>query len=296
MEQRQFYTAKDKILLYFGYAVLALFVLAIIVPLIYVVLASFIDPVVLTNQGVSFRPEDWTLEGYRRVFQDDMIGRGFLNSFVYSIAFAVFSTAVCLMAAYPLSLPNFVGKGFFNTLFLITMFFGGGLMPTYLLIDNLHLINNPLALILPGAVSVWNIILARTNFKSVPAELHEAAALDGASDIRFFFDILLPISKPIIAVLVLYQFVGMWNSYFDAMIYLEEQSLQPLQLVIRSILVQNTPRPGMVSDAQNAAMMAKIAEQLKYSTIVVSSLPLLVMYPFFQKYFEQGVMAGSVKG
>lgn len=296
MEKRQFYTRKDKILLWAGYTVLGTFVLAILVPLIYVVLASFIDPVVLNNVGISFRPSDWTMEGYRRVFQDPMIVRGFINSFIYSAVFAAFSTLVCLLAAYPLSIPQFVGRKVFNTLFVITMFFGGGLMPTYLLISNMGLINNPLALILPGAVNVWNIILARTYYKSIPAELHEAAMLDGASDVQYFFQILIPLCKPIIMVLVLYQFVGMWNSYFDAMIYLEDPQLQPLQLVIRSILVQNTPRPGMVSDAQNAAMMAKIAEQLKYSTIVVSSLPLLIMYPFFQKYFEKGVMMGSVKG
>jgi len=296
MEARQFYTKKDKVVLYIGYAVLGLFVLAVLAPLVYVVLASFIDPVVLTNQGISLDPANWTLEGYRRVLQDDMIGRGFINSILYSTVFAVFSTLICLMAAYPLSLPQFVGRKFFNTLFLITMFFGGGLMPTYLLVSNLGLINSPLALILPGAVNVWNIILARTYFKSIPHDLYEAAMLDGASDIQYFFKVLLPVCKPIIMVLFLYQFVGMWNGYFDAMIYLEDQSLQPLQLVIRSILVQNTPRPGMVSDAQNAAMMAKIAEQLKYSTIVISSLPLLAMYPFFQKYFEKGVMMGSVKG
>ena len=296
MESRMFYTRKDKVLLYTGYAVLAVFSLLILIPIIYVVLASFIDPVVLTNQGISFLPKDWTLEGYRRVFQDDMIWRGFLNSFLYSIVFAVFSTGICLLAAYPLSQKQFVGRKFFNTLLLITMFFGGGLMPTYLLVSNLGLINNPLALILPNAVNVWNIILARTYYQSIPNELREAAKVDGASDLQFFFRIMLPVCKPIIAVLVLYQFVALWNGYFDAMIYLEDQSLQPLQLVIRSILVQNTPRPGMVADAQNAAMMAKIAEQLKYSTIVVSSLPLLVMYPFFQKYFKQGVMMGSVKG
>ena len=296
MEKRQFYTRKDKILLWAGYTLLGTFVLAILVPLIYVVLASFIDPVVLNNVGISFRPSDWTMEGYRRVFQDPMIVRGFINSFIYSASFAAFSTLVCLLAAYPLSIPQFVGRKVFNTLFVITMFFGGGLMPTYLLISNMGLINNPLALILPGAVNVWNIILARTYYKSIPAELHEAAMLDGASDVQYVFAILIPLCKPIIMVLVLYQFVGMWNSYFDAMIYLEDPQLQPLQLVIRSILVQNTPRPGMVSDAQNAAMMAKIAEQLKYSTIVVSSLPLLIMYPFFQKYFEKGVMMGSVKG
>jgi putative aldouronate transport system permease protein len=296
MESRQFYTRKDKFVLWLGYTILGTFVLAILVPLIYVILASFIDPVVLTNQGISFNPDHWTLEGYRRVFQDDMIVRGFINSFVYSTVFAAFSTLVCLLAAYPMSIPQFVGRKVFNTLFVITMFFGGGLMPTYLLISNMGLIDSPLALILPGAVNVWNIILARTYYKSIPNELHEAAMLDGATDVQYFFQILIPLCKPIIMVLVLYQFVGMWNSYFDAMIYLEDPSLQPLQLVIRSILVQNTPRPGMVSDAQNAAMMAKIAEQLKYSTIVVSSLPLLIMYPFFQKYFEKGVMMGSVKG
>lgn len=296
MESRQFYTRKDKFVLWMGYTLLGTFVLAILVPLIYVILASFIDPVVLTNQGISFNPDHWTLEGYRRVFQDDMIVRGFINSFVYSTVFAAFSTLVCLLAAYPMSIPQFVGRKVFNTLFVITMFFGGGLMPTYLLITNMGLIDSPLALILPGAVNVWNIILARTYYKSIPNELHEAAMIDGATDVQYFFQILIPLCKPIIMVLVLYQFVGMWNSYFDAMIYLEDPSLQPLQLVIRSILVQNTPRPGMVSDAQNAAMMAKIAEQLKYSTIVVSSLPLLIMYPFFQKYFEKGVMMGSVKG
>ena len=296
MESKMFYTRKDKIILYTGYAVLAVFSLLILIPLIYVVLASFIDPVVLTNQGISFAPKDWTLAGYRRVFADDMIWRGFLNSFLYSTVFAVFSTVVCLLAAYPLSQKQFVGRSFFNGLLLVTMFFGGGLMPTYLLVSNLGLINNPLALILPNAVNVWNIILARTYYQGIPNELREAAKVDGATDLQYFFRIMLPVCKPIIAVLVLYQFVGLWNGYFDAMIYLEDQNLQPLQLVIRSILVQNTPRPGMVADAQNAAMMAKIAEQLKYATIVVSSVPLLVMYPFFQKYFKQGVMMGSVKG
>ena len=296
MQVRMFYTKKDKLMLFFMFLILALFCLFVLVPLVYVIIASFIDPVVLTNQGISFNPADWTTAGYRRVFQDAMLPKGFLNSFIYSTSFAAFSTIVCLLAAYPLSIPQFVGRRFFNTFFTITMFFGGGLMPTYILITNLGLINSPFALILPGAVNVWNIILARTYYKSIPADLHEAAMIDGASDIRYFFQILIPVVKPIIAVLVLYQFVGMWNSYFDAMIYLEDQSKFPLQMVIRSILVQNTPRPGMVSDAQNAAMMAKIAEQLKYATIVVSSLPLLVMYPFFQKYFEKGVLVGSVKG
>lgn len=296
MENRRFYTTKDKAVLAVSNIVLGLFTLAVAVPLLYVVIASFIDPSVLTNQGISFNPAHWTLDGYSRVFKDDMIWRGFRNSLIYSTIFALLSVFVTMLAAYPLSRPDFVGKKFFNTFFMITMFFSGGLMPTYLLIENLNLRDNPLAIILPGAVNVWNIILARTYFKSIPGELREAASVDGATDLKYFFKILIPVCKPIIVVIVLYQFVGMWNSYFDAMLYLDEQRLQPLQLVLRSILVQNTPRPGMVADAQNVAMMAKIAEQLKYSTIVIASLPLLAMFPFFQKYFEKGMMAGSVKG
>jgi len=295
MEHRRFYAKQDKII-YLGYVLLALFLAAVIVPLLYVVIASFIDPVVLTNRGISFDPADWTLKGYSRVFSDEMIWRSFLNSLTYSASFAALSVGVTLLAAYPLSRRDFVGRKFFNTVFLITMFFGGGLMPTYKLIESIGLMNNPLAIILPGAVNVWNIILARTYYQGIPTELREAAQVDGATDIHYFFRILIPVCKPIIAVLVLYQFVAQWNGYFDAMIYLDDQMLQPLQLVIRSILIQNTPRPGMIADAESVAAMSKIAEQLKYSTIVISSLPLLLMYPFFQKYFDRGIMAGSVKG
>ena len=170
-------------------------------------------------------------------------------------------------------------------------------MPTYLLISNLGMIDTIWALILPGAVNVWNIILVRTYYQSLPTELREASAVDGASEVIHFFKILLPVCKPIIAVIFLWQFVGMWNSYFDAMIYLEDASLQPLQLVFTlNFDSEHTDTSGMVADIQSAAEMSKIAEQLKYATIVVSSLPLLLMYPFFQKYFDKGVMVGSVKG
>lgn len=286
----------DKILMAMGYIVLGLFVLAIILPLVYVVVASFMDPNVLNSQGLSFDFSQWSVSAYKRVFKDEMIWRGFVNSLFYSVSFAVISVFVTLLAAYPMSKKDFVGKGFFNIVFIITMFFGGGLMPTYLLVDNLGLINTVWSVLLPGAVSVWNIILARTYYQSLPDELREASAVDGASELMHFFKILLPVCKPIIAVLALWQFVGMWNSYFDAMIYLEDANMQPLQLVLRSILIQNTPRPGMIADIQSTAEMSRIAELLKYATIVVSSLPLLIMYPFFQKYFDSGVMVGSVKG
>ena len=289
-------STSDKLIMGSGYVLLAMFVLVIIIPLIYVVVASFMDPTVLNKEGISFNFSKWSLEGYKRVFNDNMILRGFINSIFYSISFAVISVAATLLVAYPLSKQEFVGRKFINTLYVITMFIGGGLMPTYLLMDKLYLINTPWAIILPGAINVWNIMLAKTYFRSLPKELREASSIDGASEIIHFFKIVLPVCKPIIAVLMLYQFVGQWNSYFDAMIYLDDASLQPLQLVIRSILIQNTPATGMIADIQSTAEMAKIAELLKYSTIVISSLPLLIMYPFFQKYFDKGIMIGSVKG
>ena len=188
------------------------------------------------------------------------------------------------------------GRNFFNTIFLITMFFRRRIGFLLLFFHQLHLVNTIWAILLPGAFNVWNMILARTYYQSTPKELREASAIDGANEIQHFFKVLLPVCKPIIAVLALWSFVGMWNSYFDAMIYLNDADLQPLQLVLRSILVQNTPQPGMIADIQSTAEMAKVAELLKYATIVVSSLPLLLMYPFFQKYFDKGIMIGSVKG
>ena len=286
----------DRLILGVGYFALGLFVLAIIIQLVYVVAASFMDPNVLNSQGISFDFKKWTLDAYRRVLENEMIWRGFFNSFFYSTAFTVISVFITLLAAYPMSKKDFVGRGFFNVIFIITMFFGGGLIPTFILINQLHLVNTIWAILIPGAFNVWNMILARTYYQSIPKELREASALDGASELQHFFKIMIPVCKPIIAVLALWSFVGMWNSYFDALIYLNDADLQPLQLVLRSILVQNTPQPGMIADIQSTAEMAKVAELLKYATIVVSSLPLLIMYPFFQKYFDQGIMVGSVKG
>ena len=286
----------DRIILTVGYALLGLFVLIILVPLVYVVMASFMDPNVLNNQGLSFRMKDWTLDAYRRVLKNEMIWRGFANSLFYSAAFTAISVFVTLLAAYPMSKKEFVGRQFFNAIFIITMFFGGGLIPTFILINNLRMVNTIWAVLIPGAFNVWNMILARTYYQSIPKDLREASALDGASEIQHFFRIMMPVCTPIIAVLALWSFVGMWNSYFDAMIYLNDANLQPLQLVLRSILVQNTPQPGMIADIQSTAEMSKVAELLKYATIVVSSLPLLIMYPFFQKYFDNGIMVGSIKG
>ena len=274
------YSGQDKALLTIGYILLGLFVIAIIVPMVYIIVASFMDPITLQNKGITFDFSKWTATAY----------------VIYSVVFTVVSVVVTLLAAYPLSRADFRGKGFFNVIFIITMFFGGGLIPTYLVVSNLGLVDSMWAVILPGAFSVWNMTIARTYYRGIPQELREAADVDGASELTFFFKILLPVCTPVIAVLVLWQFVAMWNSYFDAMIYLNDSAKQPLQLVLRSILIQNQPESGMIADMQSTAARAQLAELLKYATIIISSLPLLVMYPFFQKYFDSGIMAGAVKG
>lgn len=286
----------DKIILVLNNILLVVLVLCVLIPLIYVICASFTQPSTLLSKGLTLNSKDWTLEGYRRVFKDPEMLIGFRNSIFYSAAFSFVSVVITLFAAYPLSRKNFVGKGFFMTIFVITMFFNGGLIPTYLLVKNLNMLDTPWAIILPGAINVWNIILARTYFQGIPKELREAATVDGANDTQYFFKILLPLCKPIIAVLVLYQFVAQWNSYFDAMIYLKSANLQPLQIVLRSILVQNQPSTNMAANAADTAKLQEIAQMIKYSSIVISSLPLILMYPFFQKYFEKGVLVGSIKG
>ncbi|MWV45677.1 ABC transporter permease subunit [Paenibacillus sp. HJL G12] len=285
----------DRFLLSINVIFLTLAVLIVVVPLVYIVVASFMDPTVLLNKGLSFRISDWSLEGYQKILSNPAMLRGFGNSVFYSAAFAIVTVMVSVCAGYALSDQRLAGRHFFMTLFIITMFFGGGLIPTYLLVRQLGMLNTVWAVIIPGAVNVWNIILSRTFFKGVPKELKEAANVDGASDAGIFFRIVLPLSKPIIFVLALYAFVGQWNSFFDAMIYLEDSKLHPLQLVLRSILIQNQAAPGMISDQLAMNELKRLSEMIKYSAIVISSLPLLVMYPFFQKYFEKGVMVGSLK-
>ena len=290
------YPTGDKTILIIAYVLLGIFLAAIIIPVLYIILASFIDPITLQNKGVTFDFSKWTTTAYSRVLGNTQIWVGFKNALIYSVLFTLISVIVTLLAAYPMSRSDFRFKRFFNTLYVITMFFGGGLIPTYLLISDLGMLNTIWAILLPGAFSVWNMIIARTYYQGVPRDLEEAASIDGASEMVYFFKILLPVCTPIIATICMWQFVGMWNSYFDAMIYLNDVSKQPLQLVLRGILIQSQPEPGMVSDMQSTAARAQLAELLKYATIIISSLPLMIMYPFFQKYFDNGIMAGAVKG
>ena len=289
-------TTGDKILLVICYCILGAFVIAIVFPIIYIILSSFIDPVTLQNKGVTFDFSQWTLTAYERVMSNAQIWVGFKNALIYSIVATILGGVITLLAAYPMSRPDFRGKGFFNVIFLITMFFGGGLIPTYLLINNLGWLDSPLAIVVPCAFNVWNMIIARTYYQGIPRDLQEAADIDGATEMDYFFKILLPVCTPIIATISMWNFVGMWNSYFDAMIYLKDPAKQPLQLVLRSILIQSQPEAGMVSDIQSTAERAQLAELLKYATIIISSIPLMIMYPFFQKYFDNGIMAGAVKG
>lgn len=272
----------DRFLLALNAAGLAFAVLIVVVPLIYVVVASFMDPSVLLSRGLSFHIADWTLDGYEKILTNPAMIRGFANAVLYSVSFALITVTVSIFAGYALSDHRLVGRRFFMTLFLITMFFGGGLIPTYLLVKELGMIDTVWAVIIPGAVNVWNIILSQTFFKGVPNELKEAANVDGASEAKIFFRIVLPLSKPIVFVLALYAFVGQWNAYFDAMIYLDNPNLHPLQLVLRSILIQNQVDPGMIADQLAMAEMKRLSEMIKYAAIVISSLPLVVMYPFFR--------------
>ncbi len=286
----------DKLGYIFIYSLLFFLLLITIYPLFYVFFASFIDPISLQIDGINFHKENLTLYGYKTILTNPAIVRGFVNSMVYSFTFGVLQVAICMTFAYPLSQKKLKGKKAINVLMIITMFFGGGLIPTYLLIQQLGMLNTVWALIIPGAFSVWNIILARTFIKGLPSELEEAAKMDGTSHFQYFFKILLPLSKPIMMVIFLYAFVGQWNAYFDAMIYIDDDKLQPLQTVLRQILIQNQLPTDTYSQQMAMAELAKMASSVKYAVIVVSSIPLLVLYPFFQKYFTKGVMLGSVKG
>ncbi|MGM0123539.1 hypothetical protein IGI37_000911 [Enterococcus sp. AZ194] len=289
-------TRFDRNVLMINKLLIGLLVFITVVPLAYVLAASFQNPDTLMSKGISFNLKDWTLAGYQKVLANDSILRGFVNSMLYSFAYAAFSTFITMICAYPLSKKEFVGRNVIMSFFMLTMFFGGGLVPTYMVVKGLGILDTPWAIILPGAINIWNIILARTYFQGLPDELEEAAKIDGANDMQVFFRIMLPLAKPIMFVLFLYAFVGQWNSYFDAMIYIKDPNLQPLQLILRNILIQNQIDTNMVGSQAAMAEMEKVAQLIKYATIIISSLPLIIMYPFFQKYFDKGVLIGSVKG
>ena len=283
------------------FIVLTLILFIVAYPLYWVIISSFSDPTAVSAGKVLLRPIGFTLKGYAEVFKNSQVMRGFFNSIVITFVGVCVNLAVTLPTAYALSRDNFSGKKPITIFYMITMFFGGGMIPTYLVVKNMQLLNTIWALVLPGCLSVYNMIVARTFFKSnISEELYEAGEIDGCTQSRFFFQIALPLSKAIIAIMVLYYGVGHWNSYFSALLYISDQDKYPLQLVLRNILITN--QTALSQTATTAAARAALQEQqqlidvMKYSLIIISSVPVLIMYPLVQKHFVKGVMIGSVKG
>ena len=276
---------------------LTLLLILVLYPLIYIVSASFSSASAVTSGKVILLPVDFSLEGYKAVFENKDIWLGYKNTIIYTVCGTFINVAVTLMAAYPLSRKDLKGKGILTFFFTFTMLFGGGMIPNYSLIRDLHLMNTRWAIILPGALSVYNMIVARTFIQSnIPDELLEASQLDGCSDTKYFFSIILPLSKAVIAVLALFYGVGHWNAYFNAFLYLNDKKLYPLQIFLREILINNTMDMNSFVDPTLMEAKQGLADLLKYSLIIVASVPVLCLYPFAQKYFVKGVMIGSVKG
>ena len=277
--------------------VLSLIILLIVAyPLYYVLVASFSDPYDVYAGKTFFLPSQATLDGYKRILEYKSFFTGYRNTLMYT-GFGTFVNMVLTVpAAYALSRKDLVGRNFFMMMITFTMIFSAGLMPTFLQVRDLNLIDTIWAMVLPGAVSTWNLIVARTFFQqTIPDDLLEAAQLDGATNAQFFTQIVLPLSKSIIAVLILFYAVGHWNSYSNALYYIRTAEKYPLQLVLRSILFENS-MGDMVEDASNLAAQQRLGDLIKYGIIIASSLPLLILYPFLQRYFIQGVMIGAVKG
>lgn len=277
--------------------ILVLILLAVLYPLYFIVIASFSDPDAVAAGKVWLFPVGFNIDGYKEIFKNSDLWTGYANSIKYTVIGTSVNIAMTIPAAYALSRKELVGRNFFMTMITFTMFFGGGLIPTYLLVNKLGLYNTMWALILPGAVSVYNLIVTRTYFvQNIPEELFEAGQIDGCTYFSFFAKVIIPVSKPIIAVMVLMYAVGHWNSYFNALIYIKDRELYPLQVILRELLIQQEASAGMAGDAISAAEQQRLADMLKYGIIIVSSLPVLIMYPFVQKYFVKGMMIGSVKG
>lgn len=290
-------TGVDRAFNAFNYLILALLLVVVLYPLIYITSASISSAKAVTSGQVWLWPVNVTLEGYMAIFKHHLIITGFLNSLFYTTVGTGLNVVLTILAAYPLSRRDLFGRNVIMFLFVFTLLFSGGLIPTYLVVQDLGLLNTRWALILPTGLIVWNVIITRTYFQvTIPDELLEAAHLDGSNDFRFVWDVVLPLSAPIIAVNALFYAVGHWNQFFLALIYLTDQSLYPLQLVLREILVQNNIDASMVSDVEELIARQNLRELLKYSLIVVASLPLLLVYPFVQKHFVKGVLLGSLKG
>ncbi|KGA82515.1 sugar ABC transporter permease [Lysinibacillus fusiformis] len=286
----------DRAFTIFNYIFLAIVAVVVLYPLIFVLSASLSNPEYVISGDLWLWPKEFTVEAYEKVFQNPDIINGFINTLKYTFFGTLLNIVMTICAAYPLSRRNLKGKGFIMAFMVFTMFFSGGLIPTYLLIRDLGMINTFWVMIIPNAVAVWNIIIMRTFFQSIPYELEESAMIDGAGNFRILWSIVLPLSLPVMAVMVLFYAVGHWNSYFQALIYLQDQDKFPLQLILRQILIQGQADDMIQATSESFLAQKLSVEGLKYAVLIVANLPMLMLYPFLQKYFVKGVMIGSLKG
>ncbi|NGP43827.1 carbohydrate ABC transporter permease [Bacillaceae bacterium SIJ1] len=290
----------DKLFDAINYTLLTLILLVVIYPLYLIVISSVSDPTAVNAGKVLFWPAGFTLKGYEILLDNSEVWRGYLNTLLYVVLSLILNVSLVITAGYALSRKDLIGRNFFMFLIVFTMFFSGGLIPSYLLVQQLDMINTIWAVVIPSAVSAFHLIVAKTFFQTtIPNELLEAAKVDGCSTTKFFFKIVIPLSVPIIAVMALFSAVNEWNSFFPALIYLQDQELYPLQLILRSILVASQDAAAVTGDAIDPELIAEqqqYKELIKYSLIIVSSVPILVLYPFVQRYFVKGVMIGSIKG
>ena len=284
----------DKVFRFFCGLFLGLLALIVLYPVYFIIIASFSDPDAVLAGKVVLWPVDLNFEGYIKIMERTDVWQGYFNTIIYTGMTVVLSLLVTIPAGWALSRKTLPGKKFWMMYFIIPMFFGGGLIPFYNVMSNLGLINTPWAIVLPSILSVWNLFMTKTFFESsIPHGLIEAAKIDGAGHFRTFTSVVLPLAKAIMAVMALYYAVGQWNSYFNAMIFLQDETMYPLQLVLKEILIASESTVG--GSGETILQQYRLANQLKYVSVIVSSLPVLLLYPFVQKYFAQGVMIGSLK-
>lgn len=279
------------------YALLAVVAVLVLYPLVFVLSASISNPAAVLNGEMWLWPKEPSFVGYKKVLENGDLLNSYLNTIIYTVVGTAINLVMTVLAAYPLSQKSFYGRNVITAIMVFTMFFSGGLVPAYMLVKQLGMLNSMWALIIPGAVSVWNIVIMRTFFQtSIPGEIQEAAAIDGCSDWKTLWRIVLPLSMPILAVMVLFYAVGHWNAYFNALIYLTDREHYPLQLILREILIKDEME-GMVNvgDGSHAKTIMD-QEAVKYAVVVIANLPILLLYPFLQKYFVKGIMIGALKG
>lgn len=295
------YSLVDRVFQTCVYLFLILALVVVLYPLIYIVSASISDPNAVSSGEMLLFPKGITFEGYKTILENESIWTGYANTIFYTVLGTSINLIVTIPCAYSLSRPDFGGKKFFTKFMVVTMFLSGGLIPTYLIVKNLGMINTVWAMVIPNAASVYNIVVTRTFFQStIPRELEEAAIIDGCSDIKMFIKVILPLSLPIIAVMALFYGVGHWNGFFNALIYLSDRAMYPLQMVLREILVLQDMAAN--STAMNSSMAEfvhskqQLVQIIQYGAMIVSTLPVIVIYPFLQKYFVKGMMVGSIKG